>query len=81
MVHSLAEPSSSAITATAQPALGLAGEPHLVFQPAVDLATGRLLGLEALLRWNDGSGGYYFPETLFPWSKAHGLVSNINAWV
>jgi len=63
-VHSLAEPGPSAITAmtAAAPApWGLAGEPHLVFQLAADLAIGRLLGFEALLPWNDGSGGHYLP--------------------
>ena len=36
--------------------LSIDGAPELVFQPAVDLATGRLLGFESLLRgrWTDG---------------------------
>jgi EAL domain-containing protein (putative c-di-GMP-specific phosphodiesterase class I) len=66
---------------TAPPDLGLDGKPHLVFQPAADLATGRLLGFEALLRWCDGSGGLIPPERLIPWAEAHGQVSSLNAWV
>ena len=66
---------------TVPPDLGLDGEPHLMFQPAADLATGRLLGFEALLRWQDGSGGYLAPKVLVPWAEAHGQVSKLNDWV
>jgi EAL domain-containing protein (putative c-di-GMP-specific phosphodiesterase class I) len=57
------------------------GEPSLVFQPAVDLATGRLLGFEALLRWRGSGGEDIPPETLIPWAEAHGHMNDLNAWV
>ena len=50
------------------PDLGIDGEPELLFQPAVDLATGRLLGFEALLRWNDPAQGRISPKELIPWA-------------
>lgn len=63
------------------PDLGRDGTPSLVFQPAVDLATGRLLGFEALLRWHDASGNEVPPQTLIPWAESHGHMNALNAWV
>ena len=65
----------------AKPELGLDGEPELVFQPAVDLATGRLLGFEAFLRWNDPDLGPIPPSVLIPWAEANGHMVELNAWV
>ena len=64
-----------------RPELGLDGEPELVFQPAVDLATGRLLGFEALLRWNDPDLGPIPPSVLVPWAESNGHMVTLNAWV
>jgi len=66
---------------TAPPAIGLEGDPSLVFQPAVDLATGRLLGFEALLRWHDPAGQLILPGDLIPWAEQHGHMTALNAWV
>jgi EAL domain-containing protein (putative c-di-GMP-specific phosphodiesterase class I) len=63
------------------PRLGLGGTPSLAFQPAVDLATGRLLGFEALLRCHDASGGNIPPDVLIPWAEAHGHMNELNEWV
>lgn len=60
---------TGAATAIEAPKLGLGGTPTLVFQPAVDLATGRLLGFEALLRCHDASGGNIPPDVLIPWQR------------
>jgi EAL domain-containing protein (putative c-di-GMP-specific phosphodiesterase class I) len=65
----------------ARPELGLDGDPELVFQPAVDLATGRLLGFEAFLRWNDPDLGPIPPSVLIPWAEANGHMVELNAWV
>src|SRR5579863_9517930 len=64
-----------------RPELGLDGDPELVFQPAVDLATGRLLGFEAMLRWNDPDLGPIPPSVLIPWAEANGHMVDLNAWV
>jgi EAL domain-containing protein (putative c-di-GMP-specific phosphodiesterase class I) len=66
---------------TPVPHLGLGGTATLVFQPAVDLANGRLLGFEALLRWHDASGGDIPPDILIPWAETHGHMNELNAWV
>ena len=66
---------------TARPDLGLDGQPELVFQPAVDLATGRLLGFEALLRWRDPVLGPIPPGVLIPWAEANGHMTELTQWV
>jgi EAL domain-containing protein (putative c-di-GMP-specific phosphodiesterase class I) len=63
------------------PELDLDGSPTLMFQPAVDLATGCLLGFEALLRWYDSSGGYVPPDVLIPMAESRGQMTALNAWV
>lgn len=63
------------------PDLDLDGIPSLVFQPAVDLATGRLLGFEALLRWNRFDGTSVAPNVLIPLAEAGGRMNDLNKWV
>jgi EAL domain-containing protein (putative c-di-GMP-specific phosphodiesterase class I) len=63
------------------PELDLDGAPILMFQPAVDLATGCLLGFEALLRWYDSSGRYIPPNTLIAEAEAKGQMKALNDWV
>ncbi len=75
-------PSRSAVTTiTPPPDLGLDGAATLVLQPAVDLATGRLLGFEALLRWRDSTGRDIPPSELIPWAESNGHMNELNAWV
>jgi EAL domain-containing protein (putative c-di-GMP-specific phosphodiesterase class I) len=57
------------------------GEPALVFQPAIDLVTGRLLGFEALLRWHRSDGADIPPDVLIPLAEDHGQMNELNAWV
>jgi EAL domain-containing protein (putative c-di-GMP-specific phosphodiesterase class I) len=70
-----------AVSTTPIPNLDLDGTPTLAFQPAVDLATGCLLGFEALLRWYDSSGDYVPPNVLIPRAEAQGQMTALNAWV
>jgi EAL domain-containing protein (putative c-di-GMP-specific phosphodiesterase class I) len=67
--------------AMSPPAVGLPGEPYLEFQPAVDLASGQLVGFEALLRWVNGAGGSIPPDILIPWAEDRGQMTALNAWV
>jgi EAL domain-containing protein (putative c-di-GMP-specific phosphodiesterase class I) len=66
---------------TSEPRLVLAGKPVLEYQPAVDLATGRLLGFEALVRWDHPVRGRIAPASLFPWVEASGDIGEVNNWV
>lgn len=65
----------------AEPSMTLAGKPVLEFQPAVDLATGRLLGMEALVRWEHPTKGRIAPDILIPWAEENGDIVALNAWV
>ena len=61
--------------------LVLDGKPVLEFQPAVDLVDGRLLGFEALVRWDHPTRGYIPPNILIPWAEANDHIVDLNAWV
>jgi len=61
--------------------LVLPGEPSTAYQPIVDLATGGLLGFEALLRWRHPTEGVIFPEILIPWAEANGDIVALGDWV
>jgi EAL domain-containing protein (putative c-di-GMP-specific phosphodiesterase class I) len=59
----------------------LSGEPALEYQPLVDLASGRLLGFEALLRWRHPDEGIILPSLLLPWLEANGDIVHLGEWV
>ena len=65
-------------------ALGLAlerRELHLVYQPKVSLVTDRIIGVEALLRWDHPELGSVPPAEFIPVAEASGVVVEIGAWV
>src|ERR1700680_3462511 len=66
---------------TARPDLGIDGDPELRFQPAVDIATGRLLGFEAFLRWNDPVRGVLPPDVILAWAEANDRMTALNTWI
>jgi diguanylate cyclase (GGDEF)-like protein len=53
----------------------------LYFQPHVDLATGRIGGAEALIRWQHPQRGLVEPNAFIPFAERHGLAGAIGAWV
>ena len=59
----------------------LAGEPRLAYQPVVDLASGRLLGFEALLRWHHPTEGIILPRLVVPLAEANGDIVPLGDWV
>ncbi len=70
--------------ATAERRLGEAlsnGEFQLVYQPIVALRTGRLVGAEALLRWDDPDRGVLHPHEFLDALEESGLIVPVGRWV
>jgi diguanylate cyclase (GGDEF)-like protein/PAS domain S-box-containing protein len=49
--------------------------------PIVDLDTCRPCGAEALIRWQDGAGGWVMPEEFLTLAEETGLIDQIGMWV
>ena len=57
------------------------GEFILYYQPKVQIASGRIAGLEALLRWNRPGHGIVSPLTFIPVLEEMGLIVPVGSWV
>ena len=62
-------------------ALAAGGELDLMYQPFVDLATGRVLGVEALARWNHPDLGLVYPNRFVPVAEETDLIIPMGEWV
>jgi diguanylate cyclase (GGDEF)-like protein/PAS domain S-box-containing protein len=53
----------------------------LHYQPLIELDTGRIFGVEALIRWSEPNGGIVPPGEFIPLAEEMGLIESIGDWV
>ena len=58
-----------------------AGELSLHYQPQIDLATDRIVGVEALMRWTHKERGLVPPTTFIPIAETSGLIKPMGTWL
>ena len=57
------------------------GQFELYYQPRIELATRRIIGAEALIRWHYPGRGMVSPATFIPVAEEIGLIGPISEWV
>jgi diguanylate cyclase (GGDEF)-like protein len=56
-------------------------ELELFFQPQMNVSTGKITGVESLLRWRDAKLGNVSPDVFIPIAEEYGLIVPISKWV
>jgi EAL domain-containing protein (putative c-di-GMP-specific phosphodiesterase class I) len=53
----------------------------LHYQPKIEIPTGNIVGVEALLRWNRPGHGLVYPGDFIPLLEETGLIARVGSWV
>ena len=53
----------------------------LLYQPQIDVVTGRITGAEALIRWQNPGLGYIMPSEFVPLAEQNGQILAISNWI
>lgn len=56
-------------------------ELKLYYQPKVDLSSGKIIGVEALVRWEHPEKGMISPLNFIPFAEKSGMILSIGEWV
>lgn len=57
------------------------GDLQVYYQPQVQIATGKVVGFEALLRWQHATLGWISPGEFIPVAEQSGIIVQIGQWV
>jgi len=57
------------------------GQLRLRYQPQIDVASGRMIGVEALVRWSHPRRGLLTPDRFIPAAETSGLIGAVDDWV
>ena len=57
------------------------GHLQMYYQPQIDIATGRIQGAEALVRWCDPQEGLISPARFIPVAETSGVIGPLGEWV
>lgn len=59
----------------------MSGELEMYYQPQVDVKTGKVIGAEALMRWNHPQRGFLGAGAFLPYAEESGLIIAISDWM
>lgn len=59
----------------------LGNELEVYYQPQVDILNNKIVGVEALLRWNNKKLGRVSPEEFIPIAEKNGYIIEIGNWI
>lgn len=59
----------------------LANQFEVYYQPLIDLKSGQICSIEALVRWPQEDGSLIFPDKFIPLAESSGLINPLGEWV